>query len=93
MTHPKGEHVKRARQTRTHGCHWPGCPLQVPPAKWGCTKHWFMLPKWIRDEIWAAYVIGQEQALTPSRAYLNIARAAQDWIKEVYFDVPPSPQA
>lgn len=49
---------------------------------WGCRPHWFALPKAIRDAIWQAYQPGQEMTLTPSRAYVEAARAAQDWIQE-----------
>ena len=76
----KVAHVKRAGQSRDHECHWPGCDKQVPPAKWGCYKHWMMLPKRIRDNIWNAYCIGQEVDMSPSKAYVKAAREAQDWI-------------
>lgn len=78
----KKEHVRRSRQTRNHTCHWPGCTKQVAPAKWGCMPHWMKLPKYIREDIWSAYQPGQEESLTPNRAYLRAARAAQDWIRE-----------
>lgn len=78
----KVAYVKRAGQTRDHACHWPGCNVQVPPAKWGCTKHWFWLPKEIRDRIWRAFRPGQEINLTPSREYLDAAAAAQEWIRQ-----------
>ena len=55
MTEDKRAYVKSQPQTREHTCHWPGCKKQVPPAMWGCKKHWFMLPKHLRDRIWAAY--------------------------------------
>lgn len=77
----KVRHVKKAKQSRNHSCHWPGCNEQVPPAKWGCYRHWMMLPKRIRDAIWDAYSIGQEISLTPSREYLKAAKEAQDWIR------------
>lgn len=76
----KVEHVRKARQTRDHECHWPGCGKQVPPAAWGCKRHWFMLPKEIRDRIWRAYRAGQEEDLKPSTDYFAAARAAQEWI-------------
>lgn len=76
----KVDHVKRAGQTRDHHCHWPGCEKQVPPAKWGCGKHWFLLPKPIRNAIWQAYTPGQETTLNPSAAYVAAARKAQEWI-------------
>lgn len=78
----KIRHVLAARQTRTHSCHWPGCLLQVPPAMWGCKRHWFMLPKYIRDKIWREYLSSQEETLDPSKEYISAAIEAQEWIKE-----------
>lgn len=78
----KVAHVKAARQTRYHGCHWPGCGQQVPPAMWGCRLHWFKLPKEIRNKIWLAYQIGQEEGeVEVSEQYLEAAEAAQEWIR------------
>lgn len=77
----KVRHVRNASQTRDHGCHWPGCPEQVPPAQWGCRRHWYMLPKTLRDKIWNAYRPGQERTLTPSREYVVAAREVQEWIE------------
>ena len=68
-------------QTRDHECHWPKCESQVPPAKWGCYKHWMMLPKYLRDKIWETFKPGQEINMTPSREYVKAAREVQDWIK------------
>lgn len=76
----KVSHVLQARQTRTHECHWPECGEQVPPAKWGCRYHWYCLPRDIRNEIWRAYIPGQEETINPSRQYVAAARRAQDWI-------------
>lgn len=63
-----------------HTCHWPGCDKRVPPAMWGCRQHWYRLPLKLRNRIWATYVPGQEITKTPSRAYLDAAKEAQDWI-------------
>lgn len=79
----KVEHVRRARQTREHQCHWPGCREQVKPAAWGCLAHWRRLPKRFRDEIWRCYRAGQETDMRPSGEYVAVARAAQDWIRNV----------
>ena len=76
----KVSHVKRAKQSRDHTCHWPGCGKQVPPAMWGCKQHWFKLPKYLRDRVWATYRAGQEETSTPSKAYTHVAREVQDWI-------------
>ena len=80
MAESKADYVRRQRQTRNHGCHWPGCERQVPPAMWGCREHWFRLPKRLRDAIWAAYEPGQEIRLDPSSEYLAVAQQVQDWI-------------
>lgn len=80
MAAEKADHVRRARQTRDHTCHWPGCQKQVPPARWGCSTHWFKLPKPLRNELWAAYIPGQEARMDPSAEYLEVARRVQDWI-------------
>ncbi len=66
----------------SHTCHWPNCPEEVPPRMWGCKRHWFTLPDEIRKAIWAAYVPGQEITKRPSRAYLEAALRARDWIRE-----------
>lgn len=77
----KKAHVRRAGQTRDHGCHWPGCPKTVPPAVWGCKSHWFQLPKRLRDRIWSTYRAGQEIDITPSAEYLKVASEVQLWIR------------
>lgn len=82
----KVEHVREAIATDTgahrHHCHWPGCREDVPPATWGCYRHWKMLPKHLRDRIWATYRPGQEISKTPSRDYVEAAREVQRWIEE-----------
>lgn len=80
---PIGEkvaHVLAQGQTRDHACHWAGCARQVPPARWGCAYHWRLLPKDLRDRIWAAYRPGQEVDARPSRRYLDAAHDVQRWI-------------
>lgn len=66
----------------THLCHWPTRKRAVPPKMWGCKQHWFMLPKRLRDRIWATYVPGQEITKTPSAEYLEAAKEVQMWIFE-----------
>lgn len=62
-----------------HTCHHPFCDVHVPPAMFSCRRHWFQLPKRLRDAIWAAYVPGQENRMDPSPAYLQAARAADEY--------------
>lgn len=59
-----------------HKCHATGCTENVKPAMWGCRRHWFMVPKRIRDRVWSTYRAGQEDDWKPSRSYLLAARAA-----------------
>ena len=80
-TNNKADYVRRQGQSRNHECHWPGCETQVPPAMWGCKKHWFKLPKSLRDKVWNAYVPGQEARMDPSDEYLAVAQEVQAWIK------------
>lgn len=68
----------------SHTCHWPNCPVKVPPKLWGCKKHWFMLPANLRKLIWATYVPGQEITKTPSEEYLRAANQVQSWINQNY---------
>lgn len=77
-------YVKSQSQTREHHCHWPGCKKQVPPAMWGCYTHWRMLPKLLRDKIWATFRPGQEVTMTPSKEYLEAADEVQQWIRSRY---------
>jgi hypothetical protein len=65
-----------------HKCHWPNCGRNVPPAMWGCKAHWFMLPKALRDRIWATYRTGQEVTKTPSAEYVQAAKDVQEWIAQ-----------
>lgn len=62
-----------------HKCHWPNCDKKVRPSKWGCSKHWWMLPKKLRDKIWSLYVPGQEITKTPSKEYIAAALEVRAW--------------
>ncbi len=71
----KGRHTVQHK----HECHWPTCKTEVPPAMWGCKKHWFKLPKRLRNRVWATYKPGQEITKTPSQDYLNVIHDVQIW--------------
>ena len=78
----KADYVRSQGQTRKHHCHWPGCDKQVPPSMWGCSRHWFKLPRELQLRIWASYRPGQEIDGTPSANYIADAKAVQAWIAE-----------
>jgi hypothetical protein len=48
---------------------------------WGCKDHWFTLPKFLRDRIWATYRPGQEVRKDPSLEYIVAAQFVQWWIQ------------
>lgn len=59
-----------------HSCHATGCSTGVSQTMWGCKKHWFMVPRTIRDRVWTHYRPGQEDDWMPTREYLYAARDA-----------------
>ena len=63
-----------------HTCHAMGCEVAVPPRMFMCKRHWFMLPRSRRDEVWAAYVPGQERRKDPSDQYVQVPMSAVKWL-------------
>lgn len=59
-----------------HVCHARGCPVHVQPEMLMCKRHWFMVPKRIRDAVWATYRPGQCDDMSPSREWHVAADAA-----------------
>lgn len=62
-----------------HTCHWPGCRAETDPRRYACRRHWYTLPKWLRDAIWGAYRVNQELDKRPSREYLAVTSIARLW--------------
>jgi hypothetical protein len=54
----------------SHTCHAASCSVLVPPKMFMCKKHWFMLPKHLRDSVWSEYREGQEIDKNPSLEYI-----------------------
>lgn len=61
-----------------HTCHADNCEQAVPPRMLMCRRHWYMVPKRLRDQLWAEYVPGQERRKDPTRTYIEAARACID---------------
>ena len=59
-----------------HRCHATGCATPVKPKMWGCRRHWFMVPRVLRAEVWRHYRHGQEIDKMPSDEYIAASRAA-----------------
>ncbi len=65
-----------------HTCHADGCDVAVPPRMFMCRRHWYMLPKAMRDAVWSEYVPGQESRKDPTGAYLHVAMTAVKWLAD-----------
>lgn len=59
-----------------HTCHAVGCECYVPPQMLMCRKHWFTVPQYLRNRVWATYQDGQCDTFDPSSAYCQAAKAA-----------------
>lgn len=66
----------------SHTCHATGCKARVPPEMFMCRRHWFMLPRPIRNRIWAAYRPGQCDDWQISHEYAEAARDAVRFVAE-----------
>lgn len=83
----KVRHVMRGKARPGHHCHWPGCSESVPPSMWGCRRHWYMLPTYLRNRIWLTYRPGQEITQDPGREYVKAALEVREWILKTYGDL------
>ncbi len=48
--------------TLSSGVEWcpiPGCKVQIDPSRLMCRAHWYMVPKNMRDRVWATWRSGQ----------------------------------
>lgn len=59
-----------------HTCHAIDCQRNIPPAMLMCGQHWFMVPRKLRDQVWATYRDGQCNMFNPSSAYCQAAKEA-----------------
>jgi len=66
----------------SHHCHATDCKIGVPPEMFMCRKHWFSLPKNMKDKIWAAYRVGQCDDMNPSLEYCLIAKECVTYLAE-----------
>jgi hypothetical protein len=61
----------------SHHCHAERCAEKVKPELFMCRRHWFMVPRMLRDRIWDTYRKGQCGDKNPSREYCEAADAAR----------------
>jgi hypothetical protein len=63
-----------------HTCHAEGCCEGVPEKIFMCRRHWYMLPKPLRDAIWRVYIPGQEVRKDPTPEYVTIAHECIEYV-------------
>lgn len=63
-----------------HKCHATACPVPIPPEMFMCPRHWFALPKPMRDAIWKTYRVGQCDDMNPSEAYCQSAKKCVEFL-------------
>lgn len=68
---PAPPELKPIAPVPVHRCHAFACETPVPPRFLMCHPHWFMVPKHMRDRVWATYRRGQEVDKRPSREYVD----------------------
>lgn len=71
---------------RVGPCPVPGCCAQIDPSRLMCRGHWYLVPKPLRDEVWATWRSG-EGALSPKhqeavRTAITACRAATTIYRE-----------
>ena len=64
----------------SHRCHARDCGAPVPPSMLMCRRHWFKVPKRVRDQVWDAYSRGQEVDKRPSPEWHEAADAAIGYV-------------
>lgn len=65
-----------------HLCHAKNCNVPVAPKFLMCPRHWYMVPRLLRLEVWRLYRPGQEVDKRPTREYLDVMKRAIDAVAE-----------
>ena len=65
-----------------HHCHATACRVEVPPEMFMCKRHWFSLPRSMRNRIWSTYRVGPCDDMNPSDAYCEAAKACVIFVAE-----------
>lgn len=76
-----------------HLCHARDCQTPVEPKLLMCSRHWKMVPKYLRDGVWMHYIPGQEVTKRPTREYMRVATLAINAVavKEGKGEIPMMP--
>jgi hypothetical protein len=58
----------RTTTLQTGRCPVPGCSERIDPSRLMCRNHWYLVPKDLRDMVWATWRSG-EGALSPEHLH------------------------
>lgn len=72
----------------SHHCHATGCETSVSPEMFMCKKHWYLLPKSLRDAVWTTYRPGQCDDWRISQEYANAAKNAVGFVATLEGRIP-----
>lgn len=60
-----------------HNCHARNCEVPVPPKMLMCRRHWYMVPREMRNRVWNTYQRGQEIGqVLPTEAWFEASKEA-----------------
>ena len=57
-------------------CQVPGCDDQIDPSRLMCRRHWYRVPKQLRDRVWATWQSGRGTSSTEHQIAVRLAIAA-----------------
>ncbi|MGN6796292.1 MAG: hypothetical protein ACTHJW_28220 [Streptosporangiaceae bacterium] len=63
-------------QSGTDECPIPGCNGQIDPSRLMCREHWYMVPKELRDQVWATWRSGHGAFSMDHQHAVGVAVAA-----------------
>lgn len=73
---PRGKLGGLAGLARPSRCPVPDCHAQIDPSRLMCRSHWYLVPKQIRDRVWATWRSGQGAFSTEHLETVRIAITA-----------------
>ena len=80
------------RMDKTHQCPIGNCPKRHGPNDFMCARHWFMVPKTLRDEVWALYRT-ERGSVRHRRAVLESIRQANLAHRKLQAEAQPQESA
>jgi hypothetical protein len=57
-------------------CQVPCCGEQIDPSRLMCRRHWYRVPKQLRDQVWATWRSGRGTLSTEHQSAVHLAIAA-----------------